>query len=155
MKIFYFGTQKKFFQNYHLRLFSNEKKSLLITLFLFCSIILLATPANADPEAFTLKGKNIDYTGVYPKHVKTVAIITPASYPAPKTFNKGIELLKAAGLKVKVYPNATKKPENIAKKILMHQFLQNRALKILKQHGAIQEMTSSSVLVEGLELKIQ
>ena len=91
------------------------KKFLLLTLFSFCVAHLSSAPANADPEVFDVKGKNIDYTGVYPAHIKTVAVITPASYPSPKSHNKGIELLRAAGMKVKVYPHASMVPENIKK----------------------------------------
>ena len=94
------------------------KKFLLLTLFLFCVAHLSSAPANADPEVFEVKGKNIDYTGVYPAHIKTVAVITPASYPSPKSHNKGVELLRAAGLKVKVYPHASMVPENIKKQLL-------------------------------------
>ena len=82
---------------------------------MFCITNLTGAPASADPEVFAVKGKDIDYTGVYPAHIKTVAVITPASYPAPRSFNKGVELLLAAGMKVKIYPHATMIPENIKK----------------------------------------
>ena len=89
------------------------KKSLFVTLFIFIFAALSGAPS--DPEAFAVKGKGIDYTGVYPANVKTVAVITPASYPAPGSFNAGIARLRAAGLKVKLYPHAAMVPENIKK----------------------------------------
>ena len=79
------------------------------------ALTLSGAPKQADPEAFAVKGKGIDYTGVYPAHIKTIAVITPASYPEPKNFNAGVALLRAAGLNVKVYPSATLKPEGLAK----------------------------------------
>lgn len=94
------------------------KKFLLITLSSFCIYLFTGAPASADSEVFTVKGKDVDYTGVYPAHIKTVAVITPASYPAPKNFNKGIKLLRDAGLKVKVYPHVTMVPKDLAKNYL-------------------------------------
>ena len=91
------------------------KKILLTSLCALFALTLSGAPKQDDPEAFAVKGKGIDYTGVYPAHIKTIAVITPASYPSPKNFNAGIALLRAAGLKVKVYPSATLKPEGLAK----------------------------------------
>lgn len=91
------------------------KNFLLPILTSFFCLCLYAAPKNADPEVFAAKGKAIDYTGVFPAHIKTVAVITPASYPASKAFNKGIASLRAAGLKVKVYPAATLKPKGLKK----------------------------------------
>lgn len=91
------------------------KKILWTTLFVFSLLALSAAPKDRDPEVFAAKGKGVDYTGVYPAHVRTVAVITPASYPAPRNFNAGIAKLKAAGLKVKIYPSALLKPEGVEK----------------------------------------
>lgn len=91
------------------------KKMLVTSLCALFALTLSGAPKQDDPEAFAVKGKGIDYTGVYPAHIKTIAVITPASYPSPKNFNAGIALLRAAGLKVKVYPSATLKPEGLAK----------------------------------------
>ena len=91
------------------------KKNLLASMCALFALALSGAPKQADPEAFAVKGKGIDYTGVYPAHIKTIAVITPASYPEPKNFNAGVALLRAAGLKVKVYPSATLKPEGLAK----------------------------------------
>lgn len=91
------------------------KKILLTSLCALFALTLSGAPKQDDPEAFAVKGKGIDYTGVYPAHIKTIAVITPASYPSPKNFNAGIALLRAAGLNVKVYPSATLKPEGLAK----------------------------------------
>ena len=77
---------------------------------------LPAAPAqNSDPEILKAKAGVRDYTNVFPPHVKTIAIITPASYPNPKYSNRGIALLEKAGYKVKVYPNAFNKPEGVEK----------------------------------------
>lgn len=91
------------------------KKILWTTLFVFSLLALFAAPKDRDPEVFAAKGRGVDYTGVYPAHVRTVAVITPASYPAPRNFNAGIAKLKAAGLKVKIYPSALLKPEGVEK----------------------------------------
>lgn len=91
------------------------KKILLTFLAPFLGFVLAAAPKNADPEVFAGTKERINYTGVFPAHIKTVAVITPASYPAPRAVNKGIALLRAAGLNVKVYPAATMKPEGIGK----------------------------------------
>ena len=75
-------------------------------------ITLQAAPAkNSDPEILSTKGGKRNYKGVYPDHVKTIAVITPGSYPNPKTTNAGIKLLTTAGYKVKIYPNALRPRE--------------------------------------------
>lgn len=51
------------------------------------------------------------YAGVFPDNVKTIAFISPASYPGSKAHRRGIELVKKAGYKVKVFPHAFTKPE--------------------------------------------
>ena len=84
----------------------------ILFLFAFAAGMLCAAPAgNYDPEVFAAGGKARDYTGVLPPGVKTVAIITPASYPGPKELLAGIDLLRKAGYKVKIYPNVLRKPE--------------------------------------------
>lgn len=91
------------------------KRILLTSLCALFALTLSGAPKQSDPEVFAVKGKGIDYTGVYPAHIKTIAVITPASYPVPSAFNAGVAKLRAAGLKVKVYPSATLKPEGLAK----------------------------------------
>ena len=93
------------------------KKFSFVTLFNFFSGMFSRTFKNDDSEApSAAKGTQMpDYTGIYPDHIRTVAVITPASYPEPGLFNKGVELLRAAGLKVKVYPHATMKPDGLEK----------------------------------------
>ena len=88
------------------------KKFFLLSLLTLLLYPLSGASENADPEVLAKKGTR-NYTGVYPDHVKTVAVITPASYPAPKAFNEGLALLRAAGLNVKVYSHATVKPEGV------------------------------------------
>ena len=83
---------------------------------MFSALLLQAAPAdNSDPEIVKIKGGARDYTGVFPKHVKTIAVITPASYPSMRSVNAGIALLRKAGYKVKVYPNAFTRPEGVEK----------------------------------------
>lgn len=64
-----------------------------------------AAAAGTDAEVFDDGGLIRDYTGVYPPCVKTIAVITPASVPDPVTTGAGIELLRRAGYRVKVYPH--------------------------------------------------
>lgn len=84
-------------------------------LFLFALLLtgcyLCAAQNSYDPEVFAVRGKARDYTNVFPPQVKTIAVITPASYPGPKALLAGIDLLRKAGYKVKVYPNVLRKPE--------------------------------------------
>ena len=87
-------------------------KNLILFVLLASSSLLFGAGNNYDPEVFTVRGKTRDYTGVLPPQVKTVAIITPASYPGPKALLAGIDLLRKAGYKVNVYPNVLRKPEN-------------------------------------------
>ncbi|MBP5531674.1 MAG: LD-carboxypeptidase [Lentisphaeria bacterium] len=51
------------------------------------------------------------YVGVFPDNVKTIAFISPASYPGSKAHRRGIVLIEKAGYKVKVMPHAFTKPE--------------------------------------------
>ena len=90
-------------------------KNLIFCVLLASSALLFGAGNNYDPEVFAVRGKKRDYTGVLPPQVKTIAIITPASYPGPKTLLEGIDLLRKAGYKVKVYPNVLRKPENADK----------------------------------------
>lgn len=93
--------------------------SLLSLLFVFSlAFTCAAAPAasaNADPEILSTKGGKRNYTGVLPAKVKTIAVITPGSYPNPKTANSGIRLLRKAGYKVKVFPNVFVKPAGVEK----------------------------------------
>ena len=86
------------------------KKCFLLVLML-AGIVLSGADSSFDPEVFAVRGKARDYTGVFPPGVKTIAVITPASYPGPKALLAGIDLLRKAGYKVKVYPNVLRKPE--------------------------------------------
>ncbi len=86
-------------------------KNLIFCVLLASSALLFGAGNNYDPEVFAVRGKKRDYTGVLPPQVKTIAIITPASYPGPKALLAGIDLLRKAGYKVKVYPNVLRKPE--------------------------------------------
>ena len=72
-----------------------------------------AAPATGgDAELSAEKSKDeLRYSGVFPAHVKTVACISPASYPGSRSHRRGVELLKKAGYKVKVLPHAFTKPE--------------------------------------------
>lgn len=87
----------------------------LLTLTMFAGSVLHAAAKDSDPEVFSTKGGKRDYTGVYPAHVKTIAVITPASYPNPKNSKRGVKLMEQAGYKVKIYPNAYKRPAGVEK----------------------------------------
>ena len=79
----------------------------------FAAVSACAARNDADPEVLSSKGGKRDYKGVYP--IRTIAIITPGSYPNPKSANRGIALLRQAGYKVKVYPNVFNKPAGVEK----------------------------------------
>ena len=71
-----------------------------------------------DPELTQDPERHIEHsdneqrlTGVFPPNVKTIACITPASYPGSPLHKRGLELLKHAGLNVKIMPHAFDKPE--------------------------------------------
>ena len=51
------------------------------------------------------------FKGVFPPDVKTIACLSPASYPGSKSHRRGMELLQKSGLKIKVMPHAFTKPE--------------------------------------------
>ena len=68
-------------------------------------------PAN-DAEIFAEKlTDERRYAGVFPTEVKTIACISPASYPGNPSHRRGVALLKTAGYKVKIMPNAFKEPQ--------------------------------------------
>ena len=64
-----------------------------------------------DAELHPEKSKQEDrFARVFPPGVKTIACITPASYPGSPSHRRGLVLLKKAGYKVKVMPHAFTKP---------------------------------------------
>ena len=56
-------------------------KSLLVLFVALCVTFpgFAAPQQNSDPEILSTKGGRRSYKGVYPAHVKTIAVITPAS----------------------------------------------------------------------------
>ena len=83
---------------------------------LLCSFLsiygICAAAANQpDPEVFKAGKKLRNYSGVFPKNVKTIGIITPGSYPIAANIKKSVKLLENAGYKVKIYPNALRERE--------------------------------------------
>ena len=65
-----------------------------------------AAAAPADPESFSDKKVNLDrFKGVFPPHIKCVAILTPASVPNEDKIRLGVKMLERAGIKVKVMPH--------------------------------------------------
>ncbi|MBQ4315263.1 MAG: LD-carboxypeptidase [Lentisphaeria bacterium] len=55
---------------------------------------------------FCCAAENINgLNGVFPEHIKCIAVLTPASAPNPKSVRKAIAMMEKAGLKVKVMPN--------------------------------------------------
>ena len=66
----------------------------------------------ADAEIFAEKlTDERRYAGVFPAEVKTIACISPASYPGNPSHRRGVALLKKAGYQVKIMPNAFKEPQ--------------------------------------------
>ena len=68
--------------------------------------------SNSDVELFADAGNKIAaFTGLLPPGVKTVACISPGFYPGAPGYKKGIAMLREAGYKVQVFPNAFALPE--------------------------------------------
>ncbi len=91
-----------------------DSKHLMLGFSLLLGIVCTAEaqqkPA-ADPEIHAEKSKNEKrFAGVFPPGVKTVAFISPASYPGSPSHKRGVELVRQSGLKVKVMPHAFTKP---------------------------------------------
>ena len=62
---------------------------------------------NSDPELFARNHDDASrYIGIMPPDVRTIACISPGSYPGKPLHRKGIELLRQAGYNVKVMPHA-------------------------------------------------
>ena len=84
--------------------------------FLIIPLLLLSLlpglAAAQDPELHPEKSKREQrYADVFPPGVKTIACITPASYPGDGPHPRGLELLKKTGYKVKVMPHSFVRPE--------------------------------------------
>lgn len=88
-------------------------KKLLVLTALFAGMVTFAAPKQSnDAEISKETSRNeLRYAGVFPENVKTIAFISPASYPGSKAHRRGIELVEKAGYKVKVFPHAFTKPE--------------------------------------------
>ena len=75
-----------------------------------------AVSAPIDPEALDNGGRKVNFDrlkGVFPKNIKTVAVLTAASIPNADQVRIGIVMLERAGLKVKVMPHTfDRAPEN-------------------------------------------
>lgn len=89
---------------------------------IFCAVMMTAVvcdakpqPAVQDAEIHKETSKNERrFVGILPPEVKTVAFISPGSYPGGKAHKRGIDLLKKAGYNVKVMPNAFVRQKKIA-----------------------------------------
>ena len=78
---------------------------------LFVGLLTAAPKSSTDAEISKETSRNeLRYARVFPENVKTIAFISPASYPGSKAHRRGIELVEAAGYKVKVMPHAFTKP---------------------------------------------
>lgn len=67
-----------------------------------------------DPEVFSNKGKKIDesrYIGLLPPHIKTIAVISPASVPDPGHIRQSVRMMKKAGIRVKLGKHALEPAE--------------------------------------------
>ncbi|MBR4662770.1 MAG: LD-carboxypeptidase [Lentisphaeria bacterium] len=88
------------------------KHSVLLSLLpAIAGLCAAAAAAAPDPEVFESKGKDRNYAGVFPEKVKTIAVVTVGSYPSPATVKRAAALLRKAGYKVKIYPNALRPRE--------------------------------------------
>ena len=80
----------------------------------FLLAIIVATFSSAvaqDAEIHKeVQADELRYKGVFPPEVKTIAMIAPASYPGTKWHRRGVELIQAAGYKVKLGKHAFEKP---------------------------------------------
>ena len=83
------------------------------TRILFTLIMTAITTAMAqDAEIHAEISRNEQrYKGVFPPEVKTIALISPASYPGSASHKRGIELLRAAGYSLKIGKHAFDLPE--------------------------------------------
>ena len=74
--------------------------------------------APADPESFS---DQIDtsnrFKGLFPPHIKCIAVLTPASVPGEDKMRRGVKMLEEAGIKVKVMPHTYAKPPKGKKSI--------------------------------------
>ena len=89
-------------------------KKLYLAVFCACLAVtaFAATKRNTDAEISKETSRDeLRYVGVFPADVKTIAFISPASYPGNKAHHRGIELVEKAGYKVRVLPHAFTKPE--------------------------------------------
>ena len=109
--LFYHRVQKTFRQG-------GEMKKLFLIFAVVSALVLTFTSAAAparnatDAEISEERSKNeLRYVGVFPPEVKTIAFISPASYPGNASHKRGIDLVEKAGYKVKVMPHAFTKPE--------------------------------------------
>ena len=88
-----------------------KKLYLMVFAAVFAVSAVAAPKRSSDAEISKETSKNeLRYVGVFPDNVKTIAFISPASYPGSKAHRRGIELVKKAGYKVKVFPHAFTKP---------------------------------------------
>ena len=67
---------------------------------------IAAVAAPADPESFAEQKVDLNrFKGLFPSHIKCVAVLTPASIPSEAKMRLGVKMLEQAGIKVKVMPN--------------------------------------------------
>ena len=77
-----------------------------------------ALAAPADPESFNAGKIDIDrFKGLFPSHIKCVAVLTPASVPGEEKMRLAVKMLERAGIKVKVMPHTYDKVPKGRKKI--------------------------------------
>ncbi|MBO4513307.1 MAG: LD-carboxypeptidase [Victivallales bacterium] len=82
-------------------------KHLILALIVATFSLTMAQDAEIHKE---IKASEQRYKGVFPPEVKTIAMIAPASYPGSRSHRRGVELIQAAGYKVKVGKHAFDKP---------------------------------------------
>ena len=80
--------------------------------FFGCLVSAIVLAFSGEAFRFQKTSNDVQYfIGAFPPEVKTIAMISPASYPDNEFHRRGIDLVKAAGYKVKLGKHAFDLPE--------------------------------------------
>lgn len=92
------------------------RKIIIVSAALCCVLLSACTTKKIepkDPEIFEKSNaRSQQFIGIMPPGVKTIACISPGSYPGAPGHKKGLELLRQAGYKLKVMPHAFVREKN-------------------------------------------
>ena len=79
---------------------------------MFAAVALSGADAVRDAELHQERSEDeLRFSGVFLPEVKTIACITPASWPGNLLHRRGLELLRKSGVKVRVLPHSFTRPE--------------------------------------------